>query len=359
MKRIFNIKKILFIFTCIIVTFIISDYKIYYNEDVKEVSSLNTKKDNIVYKRIGSEKAIYDYNVKTKKLKKISSLLNEYSYVDNEIGILYDYENEVKGIYFSNMLNGKKELILKGYTLISDGKRFNKKVVFLAEGIYKKSSKLICIYNVEEKSLETKEIEAFKDSYIRDAVIMDNNNFMYSKKIKSVKESLYKSYSYNYKNDIESEIINDDSHVINPVLSNNKNKIAYIKKDINTYNLYLLDKKSGDKFTISLGEGVVAGSVKWSSNDKSLMCVTANKGYNDVLNIINVENSRVKRIANIYNAIFTANNKEIIGVGYNIDESLQEIYKINIDTNEKKVIHSFYEGGSFSRSVNIKEYNSF
>lgn len=355
MKKIFSIKKIALILICTIFTFIFSNYQEYKGEEIKEVNTTSEQKENITYKRISSEKAVFNYDVSEKKLEKILTLDKDNFYIDDKIAVTYDDIDNKGGIYIYDKANGEKKLILKSYVPVNNGKKIGDNIIFFAEGLYRKSNKRLCLYNVKTKQLEEREIENLKDCYVKDFQILDSNNFIYCKNFKYDKNSFYKVYSYNLKQNKEEELISENNHIISPVISHDKSKIAYIKKDALVYNLYVFDLATRSSSKISLEDGVVGGSIKWSFDSTKLICITANEGYNDVLNIVDLKSNKIEKVNAIYNAIFTAENN-VIGASYNPQKSLQEIYEIDINTKEKYLKHSFYEVGSYSKSLTLENH---
>ncbi|KMT23280.1 hypothetical protein [Clostridium cylindrosporum] len=330
-------------------------------EEVKEVSIARKKIESIMYERIGAEKGVYSYEESTQKNKMLYRLSSEYYYADKDVGLIFEEDENVSGIYMADSIykdNESKTLILKDYVPISYGKRFADDIVFFAENINDNRVKVFCRYNLATEKIDTKEVSIFSNADIKDIEFIDINNVIYSKKLIAIKNSIFQSYSYNVRGNEETKTTDSDSEVVSSIISNEKDKTAYIKKDKYTYNLYVYDINSKKTTQIKLKEPIVGGSIVWSPDDKYLLCTTLNKGYKDKLNIIDLESGKIDLINGIYNAIFSNDGKSIIGAAYEKDQSLQCIYSFNIKSKEKKIIYSFFESGNFSRSIKLLEHTS-
>ena len=347
------LKKIIFIFLSITVIFMLQIY-FQSNKTYEVLKRSDTGK--VIYQMLGEKKAVYSYDKLLGKNEMLFEIGEKYTYVDENIGVYYkEYEEnqELSGIY--TYINNEEKLILKSYKPIGEILKIGNEILFLCENENKKQ---ICVYNIDSKSLESKEISLLNNEYISiyDVTIKDKNTLIYPKKIVN-KETNITSYSlikYNINDSKEEVICEGLGNIVSPSISPKGNKVAYIKKDKSIYNLYIYDFKSKENKLTDIKGGIVKNSVVWSKNGENLLCVTDENGHQNTLQLFNIKDNTIKKFDNIYNGFFSGEN--IIASRYNISENIQYIYYINTDTNKKNIIYSFYEKSIYSRGVKIKDY---
>lgn len=349
------LKGIFIIALCFSSLFLSGDYRESGNENFKETLSRNIKPEEIIYERIGGEKGAFSYNTVLDKNILLFPLSIEEYYVDENIGLFLKEDNNEKGIYLTKNINDKDEkeykdkLILKDYIAIGSFKKIDNDVIFISQSIKNSEDIVLCRFTISTEEIDIAPINIEDKAYISDFDYLDINSIIYVKK----KDSLNEICMYNIKSQKEESIVKSTTDLLNPVVSYDKNKIAYIKKEAHVYSLFLYDINSKKDIKVNINDAVIKDSIHWSYDDRYILCKTLNDGYKNMIYILDFTNNTIHNFEDIYNAIFSKDGENIIGVGYNDLEKKQYIYSINIKSKDKRVIYTFNEEGAFSQSTKI------
>ncbi len=348
-----SLKKIIFIFTSIAIIFMVQIY-FQSNKTYEVLKRSDTGK--VFYQMLGEKKAVYSYDKLLGKNKMLFEIGEKYTYVDENIGVYYKHYDENKeqsGIYIYS--DNEENLILKYYKPISEIFKTGNEILFICEN---ENKKLIGIYNLDSKTLVTKEIGLLNSRYlsIYDIAIKDKNTLIYSKKLTNQETNItsYSLIKYNISERKEEVIFEGLGNIVSPSISPKSDKVAYIKKDKSIYNLYIYDFVTKENKFINIQGGIVKNSIVWSENGEKLLCITDENSQQNTLKLLNIKENTIKNYDSLYTGVFTGEN--IIAARYSITDNIQYIYYINTETNEKNIIYSFYEKSIYSRGVKVKEY---
>jgi Tol biopolymer transport system component len=320
------------------------------------------RSERIVYGRFGDLKGIFIAS--SKGLDRVFE--NQYekaSGFKNKVVFFGKCDNE-EGIYLADLNNKTYESILKNYYLDSrpsfsaDGDS----IVFLAhtkirykrpDGSYDIFDSKTEPYYMTLKDKSVKKLNISED--IRDISFLNNDNLIYSKKVQQGEESFYQIFGYDLENSREYRLITSNSNDLNSVVSNDRRKIAFLSDKNNKYNLYIYDLQDKSIKKIDMKDAIVGGTVKWSPDDRYIVCVTLNGGSKDKIKIADLQDETIEEIGKGYIVDYSLDGKYLIYAAFNDgeDEKSQIIFKRKIGEDYVKQIMRFPEKGKYSKSINL------
>lgn len=314
----------------------------------------------IVYGRYGGEKEICSVNSTGKK--HIEIYKGDY---DKASGfgdklVFYSKNQEEKGIYLLKA-NEKKS------TLLIDSFRFTQKPCFSNDG------SMIAFYAYPK--YDPNDNEQYKQRLyymnvngnepiriknvagdIKHISFIDNESLLYAKSVQN--NGGFQIYSYSIKENTETRLMKSDSNDVNPVISPDGTRIAFLSDKYRNYNLFILNLSDNTIQEIDTNDAVVGESVVWSPDGSKIAYVTLNGVAKYNVKLADLKQSTTNLIGNGYLAAFSSSGKSLVYASYEIKnenelEKKQIIYKMNIEGGKAEKVWDFPEESVFSRSINV------
>ncbi len=314
----------------------------------------------IVYGRYGQEKEISSINLTGKKL--IQLYKGDYdkaSGFGNKL-VFYSKNEEEKGIYLLNANEKKSALLIDSFRLTqkpsfsSDGSI----IAFYAYPKYDPN------YNEQYKQrlyyMNVNENEPIRIKNvvgdIKHISFIDNENIIYAKADQN--SSKFQIHNYSIKENTETRLIKSDSNDVNPVISPDGTRIAFLSDKYRNYNLFILNLSDNTIQEIDTNDAIVGESVVWSPDGSKIAYVTLNGVAKYNVKLADLEQDTITLIGNGYLAAFSSSGKSLIYASYEINnenelEKMQVIYKMNIEGGKTEKVWDFPEESVFSRSINV------
>lgn len=308
--------------------------------------------NNIVYARFGIDKGIFSFDAKDESVdviyegiydKAAGSAKNIVSYIENE--------NE-KGIYLINPQDKSRKQILKNFMLESRPS-FNPSETFASFLVSNLQENKIDAYYVSLLDNQVSKLQM--DEEIRDISFLDDENLIYSKKIKVGEEYIFQIFKYNIKTLVESRVVTSSFNDLNPVISADRKKIAFLSDRDNKYNLYILNKLNNTIESIDMKDAIIGGTVNWSRDGKYIACITLNGGSRDQIKLADLKDKTVENIDRGYITAFSKNSKYLIYASYEPNQEIKKqiLFKRKIGEKKSEKILELPEEGKYSKSINM------
>jgi Tol biopolymer transport system component len=306
----------------------------------------------IVYARFGVDKGIFISDAKGESVSIIyEGIYDKAGGTQNNIVSYIKNDNE-EGISLIKANDKSQIMLLKDYMLesrpsLNQNETF---ATFLASKLQESKAEA---YYVNLLNNQVNKLEM--DGEIKDISFLDNENLIYSKKVKFGEEHIFQIFKYNIKTNLESRIITSEYNDINPVISADGKKVAFLSDRNNKYNLYILNKSNNLIESIDMKDAIVGGTVNWSKDGKYIACVTLNGGSRDQIKLADVKNKTVENIDKGYITAFSKNSKYLIYAAYEPDQDVkkQVLLKRKIGDEKSEKIMDFPEEGRYSKSINM------
>lgn len=314
----------------------------------------------IVYGRYGEEKEICSINSTGKKYMEIYK--GDYEKANgygNKI-VFYSKNEEERGIY---LLNADE----KRTTLLMDSFRLTQKPSFSKDG------SLIAFYaypkydpkdNEQYKQrlyymkLDEKEPTRIKnvEGELKHISFIDNESIIYTKLVQDT--GFFQIFKYSIEENTETRLMESEFNEVNPVVSPDGTKVAFLSDKYSDYNLYILNLKNNIIQELDINEAVVGESVVWSPDSSKIAYVTLNGVTKYSVKLAEIDQNTTLFMGNGYLAAFSSSGKSLIYAAYEINkeepfEKKQIIYRMNIQDGATEKVWDFPEISVFSRSIKI------
>lgn len=314
----------------------------------------------IIYGRYGEEREICSVNPTGKKFMEIYKGDYEKATGYEDKIIFYSKNENERGIYLANIGEKKSGLIIDGFRLTQKPcfSRDGSIIAFYAYPKYDSKEKdqykqrLYYMYLSEKEPVRIKNAEG----QIKHLSFIDNESIIYSKFIKE--KGTYQICKYSIKEGNETLLLQSDYNDVNPVVSPDGTKIAFLSDKYSNYNLFLLNLADNTIQDLDSNDAVVGESVIWSPDGTKIVYVTLSGAAKYSLKLADLNQNANIFIGNGYIAAFSPSGKSIVYAEYEIStenklEKNQTIYKMNIEDKEKVKVWKFPEKSVFSRSINM------
>jgi Tol biopolymer transport system component len=312
----------------------------------------SNSENNIVYARFGVDKGIFSFDAKAESLNVIyEGIYDKASGTAKNIVSYIENENE-KGIYLINPQDKSQKMLLKN-SMLESRPSFNPNetfVSFLAVNL--QGNKADAYYvNISDNQVAKLEME----EEIRDISFLDDENLIYSKKIQAGEEYIFQIFKYNIKTAVESRVVTSNFNDLNPVISADRKKIAFLSDRDNKYNLYILNKLNNAIESIDMKDAIVGGTVSWSKDGKYIACVTLNGGSRDQIKLADLKDKTVENIDKGYITTFSKNSKYLVYASYEPNQEIKKqiLLKRKIGGEKSEKILELPEEGKYSKSINM------
>lgn len=314
----------------------------------------------IIYGRYGGIKEICSVNSTGKGYREIyQGDFDKANGWEDKI-VLYSKNEDEKGICLINA-NEKKS------TLIIDSFRFTQKPCFSRDGsmiafyAYPKydsgnneqyKQRLYYMKISEKEPVRIRNVEG----EIKHISFMDNENIIYAKLAQDKK--VFQIYKYSIEKNTETELIKSDSNDVNPVVSPDGTKVAFLSDKYRNYNLFVFNLSDNTTQELDMNDAVVGESVVWSPDGSKIAYVTLSGVAKYSVKLADVKQKTTTSVGNGYIAAFSPSGKSLVYAAYEINaenelEKNQTIYKMNIEKEKTEKVWDFPESSVFSRSINM------
>lgn len=362
-------RRFLILLFCCIIIFNGCDYNTnekLNNDNVQErgifTSNINDEDNSgfIVYGRYGEEKEICSVNSDGKKYEKIYNGEYEKASGRGEKIVFYSKKEEEKGVYIVNSNEKRATLLLDSFRL-TQKPCFSKDgslIAFYAYPKYDPKDNEQYIQRLYYMNLNRKELTKINNvkGELKHISFIDNENIIYSKLLQD--KGVFQIFKYSIKENIETRLINSDFNDVNPVVSPDGTKVAFLSDKYSNYNLYILNLNNNAIQELDTNEAVVGESVVWSPDGLKIAYVTLSGVTKYSVKLAEVKQNNTISIGNGYLAAFSTSGKSLIYAAYEINnknefEKKQTIFRMNIDDRKTERVWSFPEISIFSRSIKL------
>lgn len=263
---------------------------------------------------------------------------------------------EMEGIYCFNIRSDKFTLVTKEYTFKSlpVGTEDGTTAAFIG---YSKTSYNPAIYYMDAKKCIPQRIEMENES-IRDLSFGKNKELLYSKKLKDkdMTNIAYQIFKYSFADMKESRLRVSSDNEVNPVLSPDGKKLAFVSDKYVDYNLFVMDLQSGDVNIIGMNDAIVGGTVKWSKDSRYLCYVRLKGAASYSVKTADVERKVTYDIGEGYNICFSPNGKEVAYASYDPKEKKQVVSIKGIKGGKSRMLFEYPEESRYSRSIDTLQW---
>lgn len=324
------------------------------------VSAVNEEDDKgvIVYGRYGKNKEICTVNSFGREYDELYR--GDYDKVTGcgDKIVIYSSQDDKWGIYLFDAVSKKLDLITEGFRLVNkpafseDGNR----IAFYAYN--KNDSKPFTprVYYMDFKSNQPVKITKIQDE-VKHISFMDNETIVYSKKLKKNGKELYQVFKYSIRDEVETRIMESASNDVNPVISPDGKRMAFLSDRYKNYNLFVLNLVDGSIMELDLNDAVVGESLVWSGDNTNIAYVALKGVAKYSVKTANIIEKSAITVDDGYIVAFSPGGKAIIYASYLIDEEKgikkQIIYKRNVKDNKSEKLWEFPEESIYSRSINM------
>lgn len=330
-------------------------------------STLNTLDNTgtIIYGRYGESKEICSINPKGEDYTELYS--GNYDIVggfEDKI-VVYSNQDDNGDIYLYNNQSRNLDLITKGFRLVHkpafspDGAR----MAFYAYNTTGSERFKPRVYYMNFKDAQTHKIDNITEE-VKHISFMDSDRIIYAKKCSENGIELYQIFSYSLKDNTETRIMESTSNDVNPIMSPDGKKVAFLSDKYKNYNLFVLNFE--DKTTIELDtkDAAAGESLVWSSDSKNIAYVVLNGVTKYRVKVANINEKLIRTVGDGYTAAFSPSGESIVFANYQIndgkeekkEDKIQVIYRIDIrdiDSKDPQPIWEFAEKSLYSRSINM------
>jgi Tol biopolymer transport system component len=337
-------------------------------------STLNTLDNSgaIIYGRYGESKEICSINPRGENYTELYS--GNYDIVsgfEDKI-VVYSNQDDNGDVYLYNKQSKNLDLLAEGFRFVhkpafnSDGTR----MAFYAYNTTGSERFKARIYCMDFKDAQTHKIDKITEE-VKHISFVDSDRIIYAKKCIENGKELYQIFSYSLKDDIETRIMESTSNDVNPIVSPDGKKVAFLCDKYRNYNLFVLNLENPeDKSIIELdtSDAVVGESLVWSSNSTNIAYVVLNGVTKYSVKVANINEKSASYVGDGYVAAFSPSGESIIYASYLIDDEnkdkkedeaenkIQVIYRLDIrdiGNKDPQPIWEFAEKSLYSRSINM------
>lgn len=314
----------------------------------------------IVYGRYGEEKEICSVNWSGKN--HIEIYQGDY---DKASGfgdklVYYSKNEDERGVYLLNV-NSKESALLIDSFRFTQKPCFSKdgsKIAFYAYPKYDSKDNEQYKQRLYYMNLNEKEPVRIKnvEGEIKHISFMDNENILYARKAQD--KGVFQIYNYSIKENTETRLNISDTNDVNPVVSPDGTRIAFLSDKYRNYNLFILNLSDNTVQEIDINDAVVGESVVWSPDGSKIAYVTLSGVAKYNVKLADLKQNITTSIGNGYLAAFSSSGESLIYAAYELNNEnelakRQIIYKLNIEGGKTEKVWDFPEESVFSRSINV------
>lgn len=260
------------------------------------------------------------------------------------------------GVYCFNIKADKFSLITKDYTFKSlpVGTDDGSTAAFIG---YNKTSYNPAIYYMDVKKCIPERVE-MKNESVKDLSFGKNKELIYSRKLmdKKMTKLAYQIFKYSLINKEESRLRVSSDNEVNPVISPDGKKLAFVSDKYVDYNLFVMDLQSGAVDIIGVNDAIVGGTVKWSKDSRYLCYVRLKGAASYTVKTADVERKVTYDIGEGYNICFSPSGKEVAYARFDPKEKKQVVYIKAIKGGKGRVLFEYTEESRYSRSIDILQW---
>lgn len=323
-------------------------------------STVNTSdnKGTIIYGRYGESKAICSINAQGQNYTELYN--GNYDIVsgfEDKI-VVYSKQDDKWGIYLYDYRNRKLDLLTEGFRLghkpafSPDGTT----IAFYAYNTKSNESFKPRVYYMNFKDAQPHKIEKITEE-VKHISFMDNDRIIYAKKYSENGKELYQIFSYSLKDGTEKRIMESTSNDVNPIVSSDGKKVAFLSDRYKNYNLFVLNLEDNSVMEMDLNDAVVGESLIWSCDSINIAYVVLNGVAKYRVKLASIKEKSAVTIDDGYSVTFSPSGESIIYASYLIgnekEAKKQVIYKRDIKSNDSQKFWEFPEKSIYSRSINM------
>lgn len=121
----------------------------------------------------------------------------------------------------------------------------------------------------------------------------------------------YDIFKYDLANQTSTNISNNGSNDISPVVSSDGTKVLFLsdEKETGKYNLYMMDMDGGSRMPLTAGLNIVNGTVRVSPDSSMVSFVTIDERKNKTVQIINMKKDTVMISDDAYLTVWSGDSK--------------------------------------------------
>lgn len=265
-------------------------------------------------------------------------------------------DKERGGVYCFDIKLNKFSLITKEYTFKSlpVGTEDGSTAAFIG---YSKTSYNPAIYYMDAKKCIPQRIE-MKNESIRDLSFGKNKELLYSRKLKDkdMTKIAYQIFKYSFADMKESRLRVSSDNEVDPILSPDGKKLAFVSDKYVDYNLFVMDLQSGAVNIIGMNDAIVGGTVKWSKDSRYLCYVRLKGAASYSVKTADVERKVTYDIGEGYNICFSPNGKEVAYASYDPKEKKQVVFIKGIKGGKSRMLFEYPEESRYSRSIDTLQW---